>query len=160
MAYALFALALGTLVGMVLRRTLPAMASTLAGFFVARFAFQQFVRPHLLGVMTVQIPNNLFGQRESSPGGWILSTRIVDAHGHVLSASQADSLVARSCSATRQTSTAELGRCADRLGLHDLVRMHPASQFWGLQTLEALCFVAAALLCGLACFWWARRRLG
>jgi hypothetical protein len=61
---------------------------------------------------------------------------------------------------TRDTTATELGRCADRIGLHDLVRMHPGSQFWGLQTLEALCFVAAAMLCGLACFWWVRHRLG
>ena len=80
-AYAVFALALGTLAGTMIRRTLPAMAATLAGFLAARFAFQTFVRSHLLETVTVTLPNNLFGQREGNPttgGGWIISSKTVD----------------------------------------------------------------------------------
>ncbi len=160
-AYALFGLALGTCAGTVLRRTLPAMAATLAGFLAARFAFQTFVRSHLLGTVTVTLPNNLFGQREGQPatrGGWIISSKTVDSAGHELTNASIDRIVRHSCHVTDKTTTGDLGRCADRLGFHDVVRMHPANQFWSLQGLEATSFVLLALMITAACFWWIRHR--
>ena len=68
-AYSLFALSLGTLFGTILRRTLPAMAATLLGFFVVRFAFQLFVRPHLLAPVSVSRPTALFERTGGNPGG-------------------------------------------------------------------------------------------
>src|SRR3954469_7869239 len=46
--YALFAFAVGALAGSVLRRTVPAMAATIAVFAAARVAVASWVRPHLL----------------------------------------------------------------------------------------------------------------
>ena len=160
-AYALFALALGTLAGAVLRRTLPAMAVTLVGFLAARFAFQLAVRPHLVTTVTATLPNNLFGQRESSGttnGGWVLSSKTIDAAGHAVNNAQIDQIIRQSCHVTRQTTTSDLGRCADHLGFHDVVRMHPANQFWSLQVLEAASFVVLAVVLTVACFWWIRHR--
>ncbi len=160
-AYALFALALGTLAGTMIRRTLPAMAATLAGFLATRFTFQSFVRSHLLTTVTVTLPNNLFGQREGKPttgDGWIISSKTVDADGHTLTNAQIDRLVGHSCHVTKQTTTGDLGRCADRLGFHDVVRMHPGSQFWSMQGLETASFVLLALVLTAACFWWIRHR--
>ena len=157
----LFALALGTLVGTVIRRTLPAMAATLAGFLAARLAFQTLLRPHLLATVTVTLPNNLFGQRDGTPkagDGWIISTKTVDSAGHALTNAQIDRIVRHSCHVTDKTTTGDLGRCADHLGLHDVVRMHPASQFWSLQGLEAASFLFLALILTAACFWWIRHR--
>ena len=57
---------------------------------------------------------------------------------------------------TSRTSTADLGRCVDRLGWHDVVRMHPASQFWSLQALEAASFVILVAVFVLGAFWWIR----
>ena len=161
-AYAVFALALGTLMGAMFRRTLPAMAVTIAGFIATRLAFQALVRPHLLATVTATLPNNVFGQRAQSDaamsGGWILSTRTVDAAGHTVSGAQIDRLVRESCNVGRATTTADLGRCADRIGLHDVVRMHPARQFWALQGWEAAIFVGFAVVLVAACFWWVRHR--
>ncbi len=160
-AYALFALALGTLAGAILRRTLPAMAVTLVGFLTARYVFQVAVRPHLLTTVTATLPNNLFGQRDNSGatnGGWVLSSKTTDAAGHTLSNSQIDQIIRRSCHVTRQTTSGDLGRCADRLGLHDIVRTHPANQFWSLQAWEAASFVVLAVVLTIFCFWWIRQR--
>jgi hypothetical protein len=160
-AYAVFALVLGTLLGAMLRRTLPAMAATLFGFFVVRFSFQLLVRPHLLDPVTTSLPNNLFGQRDglsAGAGGWIMSTRTVDAAGHALSSAQIDRMLVDACHLTRDSSRAEWIRCADRLGLHDVVRMHPADQFWPLQGWEAASFLALAGVLAFICFWWIRHR--
>lgn len=50
--YAAFAFALGALLGVLLRRTVPAMAATLVVFTAARVAFRLLVRPALLPPVT------------------------------------------------------------------------------------------------------------
>ena len=53
-AYAVFAMALGICAGALLRRTLPAMAVTLAGFIAVRVAvIALWLRPHYLSAVTV-----------------------------------------------------------------------------------------------------------
>jgi hypothetical protein len=158
-AYALFALALGTLAGAVIRRTLPAMAATAAGFFVVRYAFQLAVRPRLLHSVAVPLPSNMFGQRaDASGGGWILSTTTVDRAGRALSGNDVSRLVSNACDLTRQSTERDVIRCTDQLGIHDVVRMHPGSQFWPMQVGESLFFLALALGVAGLCYWWVDRR--
>lgn len=159
-AYAVFAIALGTLVGTVLRRTVPAMAVALAGFFVTRFAFQWVVRPHLTAAETGILRQNLFGQRSPGleGGGWILSSHTVDAAGSTLSHTQIDRLLAESCDLGRAANSSDLSRCADRIGLHDVVRWHPGSHFWTLQLTESAAFLAMAVVLAAISFWWLRHR--
>ncbi len=52
-AYSLFAMALGIAAGALLRRTLPAMAVTLAGFIGVRVVVALLLRPHYLSAVTV-----------------------------------------------------------------------------------------------------------
>ena len=52
-SYALFAMALGICAGALLRRTLPAMAVTLAGFIAVRAAVTLWLRPHYMSAITV-----------------------------------------------------------------------------------------------------------
>jgi hypothetical protein len=162
-AYALFALALGLLAGAVLRRTLPAMAVTIVGFSVVRFAFQEFIRVHLLATTTATVPTDTFSPRLGSAVGaraWILSSQTVDRTGRAISSSKVDRVVRASCHLVRSTTGKDLTRCLTRLGVRDLVTMHPASQFWALQGVETACFLGfTALLAGL-CFVWVRRHPG
>ena len=51
-AYALFAMALGITAGALLRRTLPAMAVTFAGFIAVRVAIMLWLRPHYMSAVT------------------------------------------------------------------------------------------------------------
>jgi ABC-type transport system involved in multi-copper enzyme maturation permease subunit len=160
-AYALFALALGTFAGAVLRRTLPAMGATLVGFFVARFSFQWVVRAHLIAAVTATLPNNSFGQRDeqlAGMGGWILSSHAVDAAGHPLTNSQIDRLLVDACHLTRDSSQADAIRCVDRLGIHDIATLHPANHFWPLQLWESGIFLALAATLVAASVWWVRHR--
>jgi hypothetical protein len=54
--YAAFAFALGVTAGVVLRRTVPAMAVTGAGFAAARVAVTYWVRPHLASPVRESLP--------------------------------------------------------------------------------------------------------
>ena len=74
--YALFAFALGAATGLLFRRTLPAMAVTLAGFIVARVAVAEWIRPHFMSPVTGAFrlsPNDGWGISQSS--GRALSQR-------------------------------------------------------------------------------------
>jgi ABC-type transport system involved in multi-copper enzyme maturation permease subunit len=156
-AYALFALALGTLAGAVLRRTLPAMVATLVGFMVVRFAFQWVVRGHLVGPVTADLPIGAFGPREGV-NGWVLSSHTVDAAGRTIGNGQIDRLLADACNLGRDDGSEAFARCAHRLGIHDVVTWHPDAHFWSLQLAESAAFLLFAGALALACVWWLRHR--
>jgi hypothetical protein len=90
MAYALFAFALGVLIGIIIRRTLPAMAATLGTFVVIRIAFGSWIRPRILsplhstGVFTLPTSNSVFiAPRGVGPRDWLFSETVVTFTGHV-----------------------------------------------------------------------------
>lgn len=166
-AYALFALVLGTIAGAVLRRTLPAMAATLLGFFVVRFSFQWLVRPHLVTPVVASRPSNEFGIQEVSSaasGAWVLSSETLDAAGHVIHdtayAGEFGHEMARVCGITIDSDSTQAERiaCINDLGLRDVVKIHPADHFWALQAWEAASFLGLAAILAAACFWWIRHR--
>ena len=152
-SYALFALALGTLLGLVIRRTLPAIAATVVVFIAVRIAFQQLIRPRLVAPVEMSTPS--FDQ--GSLDGWILSTRTVDGAGRTIQGFE--NQIAATCGITRQTPDYEsaIATCAHRLGIHDITRLHPANQFWTLQYYEFGIFIAIAAALTLASFYVLRR---
>jgi hypothetical protein len=185
LGYAAFAFALGVTVGMLVRRTLPAMAITLAIFVVVQIAMPLLVRPHLvppvrstveitqsnmdtLGMPPGDAPIRLWLQDPAEgayAGAWVLSSQAVDRSGRAL-----DSI---SLSRTGACAPPEGGRAAPpaegdlapcfaeikRLGYRQQVSYQPASRFWTFQWLETGIYVALAS--GLAgfCFWRLRHRL-
>lgn len=97
--YTAFAFALGVTAGVVIRRTLPAMATTLVAFTAARLAVIHWIRPKFIAATVRSIalqPGSVgFGRRNSGPitlmpeaptipNAWIHSTHIVDKGGHAL----------------------------------------------------------------------------
>jgi hypothetical protein len=101
LGYAAFAFTLGAVVGVLLRRTLPAMAVTLAVFAAIQVLVPVLVRPHLIppvqttrAVSAVQIGPASMGLGGSyslgllgisgQPGAWILGNRLVSAAGQTL----------------------------------------------------------------------------
>jgi hypothetical protein len=110
--YAVFAFASGAVIGAILRRTLPAMAATLAVFVAARVAITLWVRPHLLTPLhkTMSLLNGGLGIESSNgsaftlvakgpapPNSWTLSSRLVTHSGHVATSSQMSAFVRQYC---------------------------------------------------------------
>ena len=92
--YALFAFALGVLAGAITGRTLRAMAVTVVGFLVVRFAVAVWLRPHYLAalerkypVMGSTEPNRLLGDWLIGGGGPGVGA-VYDALGHKLKGGQ------------------------------------------------------------------------
>jgi hypothetical protein len=106
--YAAFAFALGCGAGVLIRRTLPAMAATLAGFVAVRLVVDYVVRPHLIAPVSQTFaldptstgigsmnggPFTLLPNPPTIPNAWVYSTQIVDKAGRDLPAG----FLARAC---------------------------------------------------------------
>jgi ABC-type transport system involved in multi-copper enzyme maturation permease subunit len=117
-AYAVFAFALGALAGAVIRRTVPAMAATLAVFVFVRVAISVWVRPHLLTPVRKtlsllgagpRIPVqfglesrnggelHLFVQGDGPPRSWTLSSHLLTSSGHRLSSGEMSAFLQQHC---------------------------------------------------------------
>ncbi|WP_067801896.1 ABC transporter permease subunit [Actinomadura formosensis] len=177
--YAAFAFALGVTVGVLVRRTLPAMAITLVVFVAVQIAMPTWIRPHLIPPETGTVPitsenhgdillnGDAFSvQVRGVPGAWTLSAETVDASGRTVG-DMPTSLAAGPCappppSADGGPPMGPAQACFDaiaELGYRGKVVYQPGDHFWPLQWAETGLFTALSL--GLAgfCFFWTRRRL-
>jgi ABC-type transport system involved in multi-copper enzyme maturation permease subunit len=188
LGYAAFAFALGVTVGMLVRRTLPAMAITLAVFVVVQIAMPLLVRPHLVAPTrsTIEITASSLDGLRAHPGGpiqvilrapdagaytgaWILSSHALDASGHAVGSiplSRSGACAPPRGGPAQRPADAkpgdDLSACfaeMKRLGYRQQLTYQPASRFWPLQWYETGIYTAFAV--GLAgfCFWRLRRRL-
>jgi hypothetical protein len=185
--YVVFAVVLGATLGAVFRRSLPAMAVTLAVVTFVQIAVPHWVRPHLVPTAEQTVTFNrqrLHGYtiRDNGPGvpvtltvdargpgDWVLSNQTVDANG----AATALPLWFNGCvpappppgagnGPVQATGKDRQDSCLARLtaeGYRQHLGYQPAKHFWPLQWAElALYLVVSGLLAGF-CFWWVRRRL-
>jgi hypothetical protein len=165
--YAAFAFALGVTAGVLIRRTLPAMAVTLAVFAVVQIAMPNWVRPHLIApVRSVSAINaaNLdsLGISDNNtmtvtaavdkPGAWILSNQTISTTGQVFTGPPPHACLSR----TRSFQACQ--NSLPRLHLRQLLTYQPASRYWAFQWYETAIFLALALVLAGLCAWWIRRR--
>jgi ABC-type transport system involved in multi-copper enzyme maturation permease subunit len=181
-AYAAFAFALGTTVGLLMRRTIPAMAVTLAVFIGIQILAPTSIRPNLLPSTTVNFPvdqatasqaNGIYTSGGGSEiyidglpiprGAWVLSTTpMEDSSGHVIAAPTHlncfPGLSAPTPSKGGPPDVHQSVACLAAYDLHQTVTYQPSNHYWPLQWYETGIFVAlAGALSGL-CFWRIRRR--
>jgi hypothetical protein len=168
--YAAFALVLGIAVGMLLRRTVAAMAVTLAVLAAVLIVVPAFVRPYLLppqevtlaitGEDITNITGDESGIREigmrNPPGAWVLANETVDAAGNAVSPLPAfaqDCLPRPGAGVPPPRGTAQ--NCLAQLGTHGYqqrLSYQPGSRFWPLQWLELAFFLALSALLTWFCF--------
>ena len=165
--YAAFAFVLGVTAGMLIRRTVPAMAVTLAVFAAVQVVTPQWIRPHLISPVHTTTPLNIELLQETGmtgpgrlqvieapniPGAWVYSSQIVTPAGHLASSEPAT----RAC-------TTGSGQACDAyiatLHLRQPVTYQPVGRFWAFQWYETAIFLAGAAALSGFCVWWARRRL-
>jgi hypothetical protein len=169
--YAAFAFALGVAAGLLIRRTLPAMAATLVAFVGARLAFQQWVRPLFATPLrfsqklrahegAISICNGS-GCPGIPRGAWVVSGGLVNGAGQSVTPSQIGCFGVRVRRGSRPPSAAATKAAFQHClaQYRDVASYQPPSRYWAFQWYETACFVALALLLGAFCFWWLRRRL-
>ena len=183
-AYAVFALVLGTFIGAVLSRSLPAMAVTLALYAAVQVAVPLWVRPHLVpetssfavisgstldGISTDNSGTITLSTR-ATPGDWVLTNQTVNAKGQpVALPTWFDECLPSAPSPGRSRAHAggaesrvTLNNCLTRLdtmGYRQHVVYQPKSHFWPLQWAETGLYLAASAALTALAFWWTRRKL-
>jgi hypothetical protein len=160
--YALFAMALGICAGALLRRTVPALAVTLAGFTGLRALTALWLRPHYLSPVTVYYKLTA----PFSPAGSYLGIAqgIIGPHGQTaVPGNDAPSydgvpIPAACLHAAASPNPQAPVPCLAAHGYHGYLTYQPASRFWAFQGIETGIFVvlAAALLA--VAFWVLQRR--
>jgi hypothetical protein len=160
LGYAAFSFALGTAAGALIRRTVPAMAVTLAIIAAVQVAVPLWVRPHLMPPDRTVVSGPSFFQAASmsvgtltagtvpgQPEAWILSSGAINAAGQPVSTIPAACLPA---SAVKAPSP---GSCLARRGIREAITYQPASHYWPFQWIETGIFLALALALAGVCFW-------
>ena len=179
--YAVFAVSLGIALGAMLRRTLPAMAITLALYAAVQIAMPLWVRPILITPVTTTIAfsrSTLAGisldslqdttvtVHTADRNDWILRNETVDAEGHVTGLPgwfksclpPVQPVAAGSGGPDVVSLDACLGRLTDS-GYRQRVVYQPADRFWPLQWVETAIYLAASAVLVCFTFWWVRRRI-
>ena len=168
--YAAFAFALGVTAGMLIRRTVPAMAVTLAVFAAVQAAFALRVRFHLMPPLRLASALNmdwvtatgaggpagrgalLVGISPNLPGAWIGSSQVTTAAGQTNLGP-----VPPACGPN--TGYNECIAAISRMHLRQVVIYQPGSRFWAFQWYETAIYLALAAALAGFCIWWVRRRL-
>lgn len=165
MGYAVFALTLGVAIGLVLRRTLPAMAMTFAVFLALQIVVPLWVRPHLMAPVasTTAITTARFnigvngGDQmtitvENPPiGAWVIADEDVDPTGQVVALRTPDACL--------QPGLDACSAYVLPLHLSERLSYQPADRFWPFQEYETGIFLAlSAILVGFTT--WRVNRLG
>jgi hypothetical protein len=181
LGYAAFAFAVGMTAGLLLRRTVPAMAVTLAVFVGVQLFMPSVVRANLLpsttvdfridkssanaftGVFTTGGGNEIHFSLPVPHGAWVISAppvedsanRVVHAYTHLKCLFPSPS---GAPSKGGGPSAGQAAGCLARYDLHQSVTYQPASHYWPLQWYETGIFLALAAALSGSCFWTIRRR--
>jgi ABC-type transport system involved in multi-copper enzyme maturation permease subunit len=156
--YAAFAFLLGTVIGLLVRRTLPAMALTLALFAVIQILMPIALRQHLMTPVTSTVKldadaisrADFMGFDESGarldgytmPGAWSLtsSSQVFNADGTPYTTEQAEQ-----CG---QPDPQAAMACTAAQNLHFSYTYQPAGRYWRFQWVEVSAFLGLTLLLG------------
>jgi ABC-type transport system involved in multi-copper enzyme maturation permease subunit len=172
LGYAVFAIVAGVTVGLLTRRTVPAMAIALAAFAALQILLPIAIRPHLQKPVTETVAFNadtkvdhfsaggngegsvtIAGYTNAVPGAWILSreTPLLDAAGNPVTRKQISSCMSGDLR--------EDMACLAGQDLHFTVTYQPADRYWSFQWLEFAAYLfLAGLLAGFT-FWRIQRGL-
>ncbi|MEU1687471.1 ABC transporter permease subunit [Micromonospora sp. NPDC005707] len=157
-AYAALAFVLGAVAGLLVRRTVPAMALTVLAFTLLQLLMPNLVRPHLLAPVTVTRPMTAGALRElrgvgadatvkglSVPDAWVTGTsKLLTAGGRPVDARTMDTCLTRPPRGAGDTAD-----CLGALNLHVTVVYQPDSRYWSFQWIESAgCLALAGLLAG------------
>jgi len=157
LAYALFAFVLGVTVGVIVKRTVAAMAITLVVFAVIQVVVPTSVRPNLFSpvhltspTLTAPLLDKMVVQSSGQltvpvniPNAWIVSNQTITTSGQVFTLPVVDACQ----SGTQDQCIAWLAQ----QNLRQQVTYQPASRYWQFQWYETGIFVALSLLLAALC---------
>jgi ABC-type transport system involved in multi-copper enzyme maturation permease subunit len=184
LGYAAFAFALGVTLGLLIRRTLPTMAATLAIYIAVQILVTAAVRSNLLPATTTTVALNQTTMSQAMrfsrsdavtgpvtidlpapPGAWIQSeTPALNTAGQPIQTSEVltcwSQLADAPPSKGQGPDFSPLGACLAPHNLHIDITYQPADHYWPLQWIETALYFTLAALLGATCFQRIRRLRG
>ena len=158
----LFAFAAGVAASALVRRTIPAMATTLVVYAAARIPVHFFRRnlwptvDHTVAYPLSALLRDPDGDHAPavglSPNDWILSTMRLDPTGNPIGNLNNRGVLITYCPDLPPRGDIGAGAIqacqakVNGLSMKDVSRYHPASQFWSIQLVETLLFVTFAVV--------------
>jgi hypothetical protein len=139
-AYALFAFAAGTAAGLLVRRSVPALAAAGVAFIAVRYSVEVWLRPRYQAPLT-QVWDPVT-ERGGARGGWSLKNGFVDAAGHHLDQDQYYDTVYKSALAAQT----DVPNYLHSHGMRLWNTYQPAERFWTFQLIETAIYAGLTLV--------------
>jgi hypothetical protein len=149
-AWTLAAFAIGALAGMLIRRTVPAIAATLTAYAGLALAAALYLREHYMTPLLTSNPN--------LPGSaWITSQWYTKGGRYAFPArgTQIVNAVSQLCPGPSNVSPAQ---CLSQHGYTQWASYQPGNRFWAFQWIEGGWLLALSVLLIAATIWLVRRR--
>ncbi|MBZ3900864.1 MULTISPECIES: ABC transporter permease [Streptomyces] len=159
-ALTLFALALGVLAGVLLRRTVVAMGLTLVVCLTVNITLEEAARPHYLSPLVRTAAPDAGQAADPRPvTDWIVDEGLVDRAGHRLSdGEKRDVLKQVYDSDTVRDGSAALERYLADHGMRHYTEYHPASRYPAMLIIECSLYLGLAMALFAAAAYLVRRR--
>jgi len=144
-AWTLAAFTIGALAGMLIRRVVPAIVATLAGYAGLAFAAGTFLRPHYLTPLVTSNP-------DEPASAWIISQWSVKDGKFAFAGFPPNHLLDQFCSSvpsapgSYKPSSASFTQCLAQHGYTQWTSYQPASRFWLFQWIEGGWLLALSAL--------------
>jgi len=163
LGYAALGIVMGVVLGVLIRRTVPAMAATLVVVAAVQFVVPTWVRPNLVAPATITGPvltapdlrSAQFGSEGQVTvpvdirGAWIVTDRTVTPDGRAFSLLQTSQCL--------NLGIAQTDDCLATLSLRQVVTYQPADRFWEFQGIETAMLLGASVVLAAAGVVWIRK---
>ncbi|MER5209541.1 ABC transporter permease subunit [Streptomyces sp. NPDC002838] len=177
--HAALALTFGTVVGLLLRRSLPAMAVTFVVFLAFQFFFPNVVRPSLMPAERATLPMTAEAINEAqslgsigggsvisgvkipgAPDAWIAETSpLRTANGKALDGTKFNDCIDAPPKTGAGGTFGDAAVCLAKYDLHVDIRYHPRSRYWAFQWLETAIYLTLSGILTAFGLWRIRRRV-
>jgi hypothetical protein len=179
--YALFAFALGVALGAVVRRVIPAMVLSIAGFAGVSGVFIAYIRPHYFAPRVANFRLGVSGIAGPNQADWTISSVVKNAAGKVFPQlshgvdfrpigkgvvalagvgrcpNTIPGSLGGSQSGPPKAVRAALNKCIDSFHLHESIVYQPVSRYWSFQWCELASLVVLSLILMGFSLWWIQR---
>lgn len=157
----LLAFAVGVLAGALLRRTIAAMAVTLAVFITLRLTMEEYLRPrYRTPLVRITDPTTRpdIGWRPSTD--WAVDNGWIDGSGQRLTDGRKSAIIRQIYDGNRpaQGSGNLVEQYMAEHGLRHYTEYHPGSSFWAFQAIESIWALGLAAVLLATTIWIVRRR--
>ncbi|MGH3388188.1 MAG: ABC transporter permease [Actinomadura sp.] len=175
--YAAFGCLLGAVTGLLVRRTLPAMAMVLLAVIAVQFAVPNLLRPHYMPAERVTVPMSADAINQARslgsitggpvvggleiPDAWVTNTsKLLAPDGRPLPDAAFDECFNNAPKTGATGTFGDTAVCLGKLDLHVDIAYQPNHRFWPFQWIELALYLGFSALLAAVGLWRIQRRVG